>query len=365
MRYPLLRLLFLAAAALAASVTPVAAAAAASPRLKVSGWLPTTWDYENSLKSLVENAEIISAVSPVWYWARADGSVVARLPQRKSGPDPGPCEPEIKAVCAKYGIALLPLISNSVPGKGFDADMISGIVNSDTVRTEHVRTLTGLVVGRGYDGIEIDYECLHGRERDAFTRFMTELATSLHAKRKILAIAVHPKLAEPGDDWGPMAHDYAALGAVVDRFRVMAYDHHWATGPAGPVASLSWFTSVLEFTVARVPKEKIEMGIPTYGYDWTGSKTGKSADVDARDAADMAKRLRVLVLRDPESGSPHFSYLKNTDEHQVWYEDAGCLPAKLAAVRKAGAAGIAVWRLGSEEPEFWKLLAEARRDRRR
>jgi len=346
-------------------IVAAAAAAPASPRLIVSGWLPTTWDYENSLKSLVENAAIISAVSPVWYWVRADGSVAARLPQWKSGPDPGPCEPEIKAVCAKYRIALVPLISNSVPGKGFDADMVAGIVNSDAVRFEHVRTLTELVVGRGYDGIEIDYECLHGRDRDAFSRFMTELAASLHKKGKVLAIAVHPKIAEPGDDWGPMAHDYAALGAVVDRFRVMTYDHHWASGPAGPVASLAWFTQVLEFTAARVPKGKIEMGIPTYGYDWTGSKTGKSADVDARDAAAMAQRLGATVFRDSESGSPHFSYRKNTDEHQVWYEDAGCLPAKLAAVRKAGAAGIAVWRLGSEESGFWKLLAEARRDRRR
>ena len=333
--------------------------------MEVSAWLPTTWDYENSLKSLVDNAGVISAVSPVWYWARADGSVAARLPQWKSGPDPGPSDAEVRAVCRKHGIRLIPLISNSSPAKGFDADMIGAIVESDFLRTAHVRALTSLVVSHDYDGIEIDYEELHGRDRDAFSRFMTELSLALHAEGKLLAVAVHPKLSEPGDDWGPMAHDYAALGAAVDSFRIMTYDHHWATGRAGPVAPLPWFKSVLAFAASRVPGRKIMMGVPAYGYDWTGTNTGKSADVSARDAPALAGKNGARVERDGESNSPHFSYLSNTDEHQVWYEDARCLPEKLKSVRKAGAAGIALWKLGSEEPEFWAQLAEARRDQRR
>ena len=40
----------------------------------------------------------------------------------------------------------------------------------------------------------------------------------------------------------------------------------------------------------------------------------------------------------------------------MWYEDAECLPAKLKAVREAGVACIAIWRLGTEEPAFWEKL---------
>ena len=322
-------------------------------KLAVSAWLPTTWDYENSFRSLSENAGIIDQVSPVWYWAREDGSVIARLPQWKSGPHPGDCEADVRAVCMRTGVKLVPLISNSSPGKGFDADMIGRILNSDFLRTAHVRALTSLVTAHGYDGIEIDYEELHGSDRGRFSKFMSELADSLHEHGKLLAVAVHPKLREPGDDWGPSAQDYAAIGKVVDSFRIMTYDHHWASGPAGPLAPLPWFEQVLEFAAARVPANRIMMGLPTYGYDWTGSRTGKSADITPRRAPGLAREHGAEVVWDWESNSPHFSYAAGGGVHEVWYEDARCVDAKLKAVKKAGAAGVAVWRLGSEEPEFW------------
>jgi spore germination protein YaaH len=219
-----------------------------------------------------------------------------------------------------------------------------------------VRALVSLVEAHGYDGIEIDYESLKTVDRAAFTAFMTELSRALHARGRILAGAFHAKVAEPGDDWGPGAQDWDALGRVVDSFRIMTYDYHWDGGPAGPLAPLPWFKAVLAFAVAHVPKDKILMGIPTYGYDWTGSRTGKAASVDARDATGIARKKGGRIDRDPVSNEPHFTYLENTDEHVVWYEDADCLPQKLEAVRAAGVAGIAIWLLGSEEPAFWARL---------
>ena len=37
----------------------------------------------------------------------------------------------------------------------------------------------------------------------------------------------------------------------------------------------------------------------------------------------------------------------------MWYEDSHALAAKLALVRQAGIAGVAVWRLGAEDAGFW------------
>lgn len=341
------------------------AGSAGAARLTVSAWLPTNWDFENTMTTFRAHASQLHQISPVWYWLKEDGGVIARLPGGKSGFSPEYCEAEVRELCRRHRVQLLPLISNSRPGRGFDPDLVGRIVSSADLRAAHIRALTTVVLAHGYDGIEIDYESLHGRDRDNFSLFMRELADSLHARHKLLAIAVPPKLSEPGDDWGPKAHDYAALGKAVDYFRIMTYDHHWSTGPAGPLAPLPWYKDVLKFAATKVPRAKIQMGIPTYGYDWTGTWTGKSDDISPRDALALAKSKNATVCWDPASNECHFTYPVNYDEHHVWYEDADCLPLKLAAARESGIGGIAIWRLGTEEPAFWDYLAGTRTPPRR
>ena len=123
----------------------------------VSAWLPTNWDADNALASLHAGAGILTSVSPVWYWARADGGVDARLPGGKRGESVGPVETHVREFCRSHEITLVPLISNSSPGKNFDPEMISRILNTTVLREAHVCALVSLVTSMGYDGIEIDY----------------------------------------------------------------------------------------------------------------------------------------------------------------------------------------------------------------
>lgn len=332
---------------------------AADRRLQISGWLPTNWDLENSMASFEANARRLTTVSPVWYWARSDGSVIARLPEGKTGHWVGEVEGRVKAICRRHGVKLIPLVSNSSPGRGFDADLVAALVRTEASRAAHVHALVTLVVAHDYDGIELDYELFRDADRDGFSALMRELGAALRARGKMLAAAFHPKTSEPGGDWGPGGQDWKALGAAVDQFRIMTYDHHWATGPAGPLAPLPWYQDVLRFALTVVPREKIQMGIATYGYDWTGSRTGKSRDFGAREAGRIARMKGGTITRDTVSNGPTFTYPDLDGEHVVWYEDALCLPPKVKAVQDAGAGGIAIWRLGTEEPEFWAQLEQA------
>ena len=333
-----------------------AAAARSGEGVTVAAWLATTWDYEASYASFVAHAAVLDEISPIWYWVTADGRAVARRPNWATADDPGPCEAEIRRACRVHGIRLIPLISNSSARKGFDADLVGRIVRSEGLRGLHVRHLVDLAVDREYDGIEVDYESLHGADRDAYSTFLAELAGALHDRGKRLAVALQAKTDEAGSEWGSAAHDYAAIGRVVDSVRIMAYDHHWSTGPAGPVAPLPWFRQVLAFASSAIPCERLLMGVPTYGYDWTGRRTGKSVDVAARDAAAQARRKGAALEWDPVSNSPFFRYREGERAREVWYESAACLPQKLKAVREAGVAGIAIFRLGSEEESFWSPL---------
>jgi spore germination protein YaaH len=337
----------------------LAGAASGREPLQVAAWIPTTWDYENARASLAESAPLLSEVSPIWYWVAADGRAVARRPYWNTAEDPGPSEAEIREICRRHDVALMPLISNSSKAKGFDADLVHRILASDALRDRHVRALADLAVEREYDGIEVDYELLHAGDRDAYACFIEELGGALRARRKRLAIAIHAKTDDAGGGWGSAAHDYAALGRAADSVRIMTYDHHWATGPAGAIAPLPWFREVLAYAVSRIPREKVLMGVPAYGYNWAGARSGKSADVTAREAPALARRHGAEIGWDPASNSPFFRYRRGGTEHHVWFESAACLAEKLRAVREAGAAGIAVFRLGGEESGFWDALRTA------
>lgn len=53
---------------------------------------------------------------------------------------------------------------------------------------------------------------------------------------------------------------------------VMTYDEHgYVTGP-GPVASAKWVDKVIKYTVSVIPQNKVLLGIPAYGFDWTVDK---------------------------------------------------------------------------------------------
>lgn len=63
--------------------------------------------------------------------------------------------------------------------------------------------------------------------------------------------------------------DYAALGENADAVFLMTYEWGYTYGPPMAVAPLDKVRQVVEYAVTRIPSEKLVLGIPNYGYDWT------------------------------------------------------------------------------------------------
>ena len=95
-----------------------------------------------------------------------------------------------------------------------------------------------LVRQHHYAGIDIDYEKLRAGDRQVFTAFISELAAALHARGKVLSVALFAKTTNAGYAPRNMAQDYAAIGRVADQVRIMTYD---ITGP--PPGPARWHRS--------------------------------------------------------------------------------------------------------------------------
>jgi hypothetical protein len=77
-----------------------------------------------------------------------------------------------------------------------DAAPMHTILTNPAMRGAWLRTITGLAVQYGYDGVNVDFEAGDPADRAAYSSFVTELAARLHKIGKKLAVDVSAKTAD-------------------------------------------------------------------------------------------------------------------------------------------------------------------------
>lgn len=305
-----------------------------------SAWIPT-WDAA-ALESMQRNAGELDETNPSWYSIAADGGVSKNWNAES---------PELRA--ALSGTRIVPTIKNYINGR-FDADALSKILGTADAREQHAEAIAQLVVTRSYDGIDIDYESMRASEKENFTLFIETLASKLHASRRTLSVTVHAKTSDSATWDGPGAQDWRRIGAAADSVKIMAYDKHWSTSPAGAIAPLDWIANIAKYAVSTMPASKVVMALPWYGYDW-GTSGGKA--VTWTEASQRVLANGARVTRD-ENGEATFSY----GDHVVYFQDAESYRRKVdyLVARYPKIGGFAHWRVGGEDPATWDVIASMR-----
>jgi spore germination protein len=291
-------------------------------------------------------AQALDEVDFDWYHSRADGSLAAEGENF-----------DLLRRAQKAGVRALMTVTNREDHLSpFDPEMAAAILATPQTRRHHIDTLVKTCLDDGYDGVDLDWEMMNPDDRDRFSSLVEELAERLHARKKLLSIAVFPKTSEPGEWDSQKSEDYRRLGAAVDKFKIMTYSFSGAFSKPGPQAPLDWIDEVLTFAESVVPPKKIAMGVPFFGYDWSGDsvETAYPRDVHA-----LQETYRLDMRRDGASKELRAAY---TDEkgvyHTIFVVDDRALKAKLQLLvdDHPKIAGIAIWVMGKEEPGFWPLI---------
>ncbi len=302
----------------------------------VTGWL-TSWD-EASFQSFKNNLNVLTEVHPFVYTIGADGVSLV--------PDAGDWhKAEVMRLAKENGIKVIPTISG-------DVNYSDLMLNDPARQAAHVQEIIREIESNGYDGFDIDYEgFMNGYNRDVYASFMTDLAKELHARNKLVAIAIEAFNRE---------QNWEALGTAVDRFMIMGYDYHAAKGPeVGPIGPASWLKEVVDYAATRVPREKIVLGLGTYGYSWISNGAQfVSEAVGYGDALAIAQEMGATIQRDSEN-TPYFSYNRGYGQRYLYFEDAMSTKPKLEVAKQTGIAGIAFWRFGTEDPAVWQAIGDA------
>lgn len=127
------------------------------------------------------------------------------------------------------------------------------------------------------------------------------------------------------------------------------------------VAPINKVREVVDYAITEIPKEKINLGIPNYGYDWTlpferGVSMAKT--IGNVEAAQLAIENQVPILFDETAMSPYFYYTRNGAEHEVWFEDVRSMQAKFDLVREYELRGVGYWQIMQLFRANWLLLAD-------
>ena len=162
----------------------------------------------------------------------------------------------------------------------------------------------------------------------------------------MLSSAIAPKTSD--DQYGVLytAHDYAAHGQYCDRVVIMTYEWGYTYSAPRAVSPVNEMRKVLSYAVTKIPPSKILLGFSNYGYNWLLPwKQGQAAQVISNAAAaSLAASVFAQIKFDETAQAPFFNYTDPSGRrHEVWFEDARSVRARLALVREFGLAGISIW----------------------
>jgi len=329
-------------------VAPSTLAAAFQPAKKpeVLGFYAEWWSGDKaSFSSFSENAAQIDTIAPYWATLEADGTISDRKLSDH--------EPVIK-FAHRNGVKVTLLLNNR-RGSGNQVPPITKVLDNPSVLAKAVANIEAYLKKYGLDGVNIDFEELPASSRDKLTDFMRQLYERLAPAGYAVTIDVFPKENELEDF--SAAYDYAALSRYSDRVILMTYDKHGTWGTAGAIAPLGWVKSCLIYALNFIPKEKVYLGIAGYGYNWSENGT---ESLTYQEVCALASRPGISVEWDDSTLSPHFTYWDDAGKHDVWFENAASMKYKLQLVQEYQIAGIALWRLGDEDPGFWKSIKKIR-----
>ena len=331
--------------------TPVNAA-----RRRVMGARPLRLAYyvgdSRAFESLPTLAPEITLLAPQCFWVDEDGFVHGAIP-----------EPLLQ-LARRLRLPLMPLVVNP----GFDRGIASAFLRDPEAQERAAMYLAYLAKRNDVVGFQINFENIDPADKDNFTLFVQRTAARLRREGRLLSVAVVPRFSDTDTgrsltgkyvtgEWGA-SFDYQTLGKAADFLVLMAYDQHGRATAPGPIAGYDWVKEAIEYAVQRVPPGKLLLGVPLYGREWIENGEGLSSrSLSFQDARTLLARAGVDAQWSPEWRSLWFQYRNDAGEHIAWFDDQRSLREKLRLVRQYHLRGFATWRLGFEDPGFWRAVA--------
>lgn len=302
---------------------------------------------------LEEITPFLTEISVFSYGFTEEGELV---------PPQEPGERRILEMAALQNVVPALVLTPLGPDGHFNNHLVNAAVQDMGVQQRLIRAVWAAVQEKGYRVVNVDFEYVLAEDRQAFADFVRRLRILLNLYGIRVTVALAPKTSDsqPGLLYEGM--DYAALGEAANGVFLMTYEWGYTYGVNMPVAPIDQVRRVAEYALTRIPREKIILGIPNYGYDWPlpyVRGTTKAQSIGYTDAIRLAVDHGVPIHYDETAQSPWFRYWQYGIQHEVWFEDIRSLKAKFDLMDELGLPGAGYWQLMRLFRAGW-LMADSR-----
>lgn len=336
-------------------------AAVAMPALQASAKAPEKLFYMigsvKSFNSFQNHIDKIDVVVPTWYNTDKDGLVSGNV------------DPRVLAIAHAHHVPVEPILAL------MNHDDFHKLLGNPKARHTMIESIVDQAVTNHLDGIQLDFEDVLWTDRDALSNFVREIGTGLHAHHLRFSVAICPNApGRPGAgafgrwmwQYWRGSYDLKAIGAATDYISLMTYDQHTRWTAPGPVGGWPWMVENIEYAERFVPKEKISLGIPLYGYHWwAGDPVHKdgttgpniSADyIDADESLPLAAQYHADIQWDSREHEAFFWFERDQLREWIFLPLARSVRERYDYAKENGLLGTSAWVLGAEDPATWDAL---------
>lgn len=376
----------------------------ATGAFEISGWVPD-WRAASGTLDVLPHLSQMKSVMPFALSVTSDGKIF----DRSGISEIEPWLSFIKTAKAS-GVRVVPTVMWG------DGDAIQNVLSNTQKRIALEDEIANLVKAQGWDGIDIDFEAKKHETIDYFSTFLKGLYSRMGNKWVYCTVEARMPLEDrysPGATIPPDATDYAndynALNKYCDRVELMAYDQSTVdvrlnaarTAPYAPVADPGWVETIALLAAQSISKNKLIIGVPTYGYEYQVTPIGGGQyqyqrlwAFNPNYATQIAAQYGITITR-TSANEPGFSYnennstlavgpsFSNTTQTQtqdvpttsvaqnsgsqvnlamqqfnfVTWSDAQAIKDKVDIAHRLGLRGVAVFSLGgAEDQAMWSIL---------
>ena len=243
----------------------------------------------------------------------------------------------------------------------FNNNLVSALVRSHELQQRIIWELGSTMQEKGFGGLDIDFEYVLADDREGFAAFVGLATRVMNLFGYPVTVALAPKTSAEQRGLLYEGIDYALLGAAANRAMLMTYEWGYSQGPPMAVAPINMVRRVVDYAVTAIPREKLSLGIPNYGYDWAlpyERGVTRAKTINNHQAVQLAIDFGVDIRFDETAMSPYFRYWQYGIQHEVWFEDVRSIKAKFDLIKEYELSGVGYWQLMSLFRANWLMLNE-------
>lgn len=244
----------------------------------------------------------------------------------------------------------------------FNSVTAAALLANPTARTNLTWNILETVRAKGLAGVDFDFEYIPAENKADYVDLVRETQGLLSPEGYFVTVALAPKTSadQPGVLYE--GHDYKGMGEAADFVLVMTYEWGYTYGPPMAVSPINQVRRVLDYAVTEIPREKLLMGMPNYGYDWTlpyVQGESRAEKISNEEAYWRGQYYGAETVYDQLSQAPYFTYVDSAGRtHIVWFDDERSIRARLALIEEYDLAGAGYWNIMDYFPANSIILNE-------